>query len=220
MWIRKEKSVDSFNQLDMESYTKELASSSPVPGGGGAAAYTAALAAALGEMVGSLTVGKKRYADAEPEIRRAMESMDELRTKLLSMSDRDAEGFLPLADALRMPKSTPEEQKERQAALEEGYKKACEAPFETIHILMDVIALLELFAKKGSRVAVSDAGVGALFAEAALKGSALNVYINTKYMKDREYARSLNTETYEIVEEYTERAEKIYRSVQKGLIGQ
>lgn len=204
----------------MESYTEQLASSNPVPGGGGAAAYTGALAASLGEMVGSLTVGKKRYADVESEIRTSMEKMDELRKSLLSMSDRDAEAFLPLAEAFRMPKDTPEEKELRQAALEEGYVKAAEAPSETIRILMDVIVLLETFAKKGSRAAVSDAGVAALFASAALRGSALNVYINTKYMKNREYARHLNSETYEIVEEYTARAEKIYADVQEGLIGQ
>ncbi len=212
--------MDSFNQLTMEQYTEQLASSSPVPGGGGAAAYVSALAASLGEMVGSLTVGKKRYAAAEEEIQNAMTEMEELRRKLLSMSDRDAEGFLPLAEAFRMPKDTDEEKEMRQAALEEGYARATEAPFETIHLLMDVISLLEIFAKKGSRAAISDAGVGAVFASAALKSSALNIYINTKYMKNRERAKRLNSETFEIVKEYTARAEKIYRNVQKGLLEQ
>lgn len=204
----------------MEQYSEQLASSSPVPGGGGAAAYVSALAASLGEMVGSLTVGKKKYAAVEEEMRRALAETDELRKKLLDMSDRDAQGFLPLAEAFRMPKDTEEERKVRGAALEEGYAKAAEAPFETIHLLMNVISLLEFFAEKGSRAAVSDAGVGALFASAALRSSALNVYINTKYMKNREYAKRLNTETYEIVEEYAARADKIYRNVRRGLMEQ
>lgn len=212
--------MDSFNLLTMETYTTQLASSSPVPGGGGASAYVAALAASLGEMVGSLTVGKKKYADVENEILLAMEQMEVLRKKLLLMSDKDAEGFLPLAEAFRLPKGTEEERAIRAAALEDGYEKACEAPLETIHILMDVVVLLETFAKKGSRAAVSDAGVASVFASAAIKGSALNIYINTKYMKNRERAKRLNTETYEIVEEYGKRAEQIYRDVQEGLVRQ
>ena len=178
----KDKSCAEFTQL--------MASTAPAPGGGGASAMLAAMAVSLGDMVGEFTVGKKKYAEVEEELRALMARSQELRLRFLELIDEDAEKFLPLAAAYGIPKDAPG----RDEELERCLRIAIEAPMEIFRLSLEVAAILEVFEKKGSRLLISDASTGKAFIRAALEGAAINVKVNTRLMKDRAYAEE--TERY------------------------
>ena len=173
-------------------FLEELSSSAPVPGGGGASAAAGAYAAALGLMVGNLTTGKKKYADVEEEICESMKKLEQLRDKLTRLVDEDAKAFEPLSKAYGMPKETEEQKKLKEQVMETALREACRVPLEIMEVSIEVMELLQVLEEKGSRLAVSDAGVGILFAKTCLEGASLNVFINTRLMKDRQYAEELN----------------------------
>ena len=181
-----------FSTVPCDEFVTVLASKAPVPGGGGASALVGAVGTALGNMVGSLTVGKKKYAAVEEEMQELKAKADVLQKELLHLVERDAEVFEPLSKAYGMPKETEEEKAEKARVMEAALKEACSVPVEIMEKCCEAIDLLVEFAAKGSVLAISDAGVGAAFCKAALEGASLNVYINTKSMADREYAESLN----------------------------
>ena len=200
----------AFSEKSCREFVEELASKAPVPGGGGASAFLGAVGTALGNMVGSLTVGKKKYAAVEEEMQSLKQRCDVLQEEFLRLIDRDAEVFTPLAAAYGMPKNTEEEKREKDRVMEEALKEACSVPMEIMKRCCEAITLTKDFAEKGSVLAVSDAGVAAVFLKAALKGAALNVFINTRSMKDREYAAVLDEEADRLLGEYTELAETVY----------
>lgn len=203
----------SMNDLSVREFTDELAAKVSVPGGGGASALVGALASALGSMVGNFTLGKKKYADVEPEIIRLMDKAAELQNKLLACIDKDAEGFEPLSRAYGLPKDAPG----RDETLEKCLRDAAAVPFEIAELAAEVIAVQEEFAKKGSKLMVSDAGCGAAFARAALEGAVLNVRVNTKLMKDREYAADLDARVDELLAAGRRDADAVYAFVLDGL---
>ena len=202
-----------FSTVPCDEFVTVLASKAPVPGGGGAAALVGAVGTALGNMVGSLTVGKKKYAAVEEEMQELKAKADGLQKELLRLVERDAEVFEPLSRAYGMPKETEEEKAEKARVMEAALKVACSVPMEIMENCCEAIDLLVEFAAKGSTLAISDAGVGAAFCKAALEGASLNVYINTKSMADREYAESLNKKCDEVLEKYTKIAEDVFESV-------
>lgn len=191
-----------------------LASSSPAPGGGGAAALTAAQGAALGSMVGALTLGKKSYAPVEAEVKEAMTELEALRLQLLDMVQADAEGFEPLAAAYKLPRETPD----RETILERATLRACQAPMEMMELCCRALEQVAVMAEKGSRMAVSDAGCGAALLKAGLDTAALNVYINTKSLQDRAEAERINTACRQMQQRYGALAEKIYHDVESALL--
>lgn len=202
-----------FSTVPCNEFVKVLASKAPVPGGGGASALVGAIGTALGNMVGSLTVGKKKYADVEEEMYELKGKADALQKELLHLIERDAEVFEPLSKAYGMPRNTEEEKAEKARVMEIVLKDACSVPMEIMERCCEAIDLIEVFAEKGSTLAISDAGVGATFCKAALEGASLNVFINTKSMKNREYADELNKKADEMLSVYTKKAEEIYQSV-------
>ena len=202
-----------FSTVPCNVFVEVLASKAPVPGGGGASALVGAIGTALGNMVGSLTVGKKKYADVEEEMYELKGKADALQKELLHLIERDAEVFEPLSKAYGMPRNTEEEKAEKARVMEIVLKDACSVPMEIMERCCEAIDLIEVFAAKGSALAISDAGVGATFCKAALEGASLNVFINTKSMKDREYADELNKKADEMLSVYTKKAEEIYQSV-------
>jgi formiminotetrahydrofolate cyclodeaminase len=208
-----------YTELPVQEYLSELSSNAPVPGGGGTSALTGALAASLGNMVGSLTVGKKKYADVEEDIRRLMKKMTEIRNDLISLIDEDAAVFEPLSKAYGLPKETSEQAEEKERIMEKCLKDAASVPVRILDDASQAILLLEEFAEKGSKLAVSDAGCGASLCRSAMEGAALNVFINTKMMKDRAYAEKLNLHVKNVLEEYTPKAEMVYNSVRERLGG-
>lgn len=182
-----------------------LSSNAPVPGGGGASATVGALAAALGMMVTNLTIGKKKYADYEEELIRCRSELEGLRDRLITLTDKDAEAFEPLSRAYSLPKGAPDYER----IMEEALLTASLAPLEIMDTALECAHVLEVLVEKGSRLAISDVGVGIYFAQAAIEGASLNVYINTKMMKDRTRADALNDRADAIIREGAALKEKI-----------
>ena len=198
-----------FVEMTVSEFTSVLASREPVPGGGGASALIGSIGISLGNMVGELTVGKKKYADVEDEIKLLMEKAERIREDFLALIDGDAEVFAPLAKAYSIPKDDPD----RDSIMEEALNLGCSVPMDIMRKCgeaLDVIAELE---KKGSQIAISDAGCGATACKAAMRAASLNVFINTKMMKDREAAERLNREADELLDKYNRLADEIFSSV-------
>lgn len=190
-------------------FTGALASKAAVPGGGGASALAGALGAALGAMVGELTLGKPRYAAVEEPMRSLTDRAKALAGELLALADEDAEAFLPLSRAYGIPRDDPG----REAEMERCLRLAAEPPLKMVRLCCEAIELMEGFAAMGSALAVSDAATGAALCRGALYGAAVNVKVNTRSMKDRAYAGAVNGEVDRLVEEYRERAEKVYEDI-------
>ncbi len=208
-----------FTQNTCEEFVEVLASKAPVPGGGGASALVGAVGMALGNMVGSLTVGKKKYADVEADIIALKEKATALQDDFLRLVERDAEVFEPLAKAYGLPKETEEEKAEKARVMAIVLKDACSVPMEIMEKCCEAIDVIEEFAAKGSALAISDAGVGVAFCKGALLGASLNVFINTKSMADKEYAAQLNEKADKMIEEYGKKADEIFEKVNARLRG-
>lgn len=190
-------------------FTEALASKAAVPGGGGASALVGAIGIALGDMVGELTVGKKKYADVEEDVRALMARAQELRVRLLSCVNKDAEAFAPLSRAYGIPKDDPT----RDEVMEKCLRDAAAAPLEILDLCCEAIDLQREFAAKGSVLAISDAATGVVFCWSAMYGAAVNVKVNTKSMKDREYAETINAHVDAQMAKYRPVAEKVYQDV-------
>ena len=196
-------------------FVEVLASKAAVPGGGGASALVGAVGMALGSMVGSLTVGKKKYADVEAEIIAMMDKAAALQKELLRLVDEDAVVFEPLSKAYGIPKDDPN----RDQIMEDALKLACTVPMDIMRACATAIELQDEFARKGSVLAVSDAGVGVVFCKAALQGASLNVFINTGSMTDKDYAAGIEAEADALLSKYCAFADEIYNSVVAKLRG-
>lgn len=205
--------------LSCEAFLEDLAGSAPVPGGGGAAALVGAAGAALGNMVGSLTVGKKKYAAVEADILILNRRAAALRKRLEGLVQADADAFTPLAAAYKLPKETPEQQAHKAAVLEAALEGACAVPLEIMSACCEGIALAAEYAEKGSVMAVSDAGCAALFCKAALQAAGLNVSINTQLMADTAHAAALNAQADAMLAEFVPQADQIYEKLTHSLRG-
>lgn len=200
-------------------FLDSLSTKEPVPGGGGACAYVGALGVALGSMVGNLTVGKKKYKDVEEDIKKLLVSAEEVRKEISSLVQKDAEVFYPLSQAYGLPHNTEEEKKHKEEVLQKALIGASKVPLEIAQCCVKSIDLLEEFAEKGTRIAISDVGVGVAFCKAALFGAKLNVLINTKLMKDESLKAEIEAEIETLVQKYSEKADKIFISVEKMVTG-
>ena len=205
--------MKKIEEMNLNDFLSETASSSPAPGGGGGCAFVGALGVALGNMVGSLTLGKKKYADVEDDMKNLSVRAQKVREELVSLISADAEAFEPLAAAYRMKSDTAEEKAAKDNELEICLKGACEVPLEIMRKCCEAIDIVMEYAAKGSVMAISDAGCGAIICKSALQGAALNVFINTKSMKNRELAEKMNEEADELLRKYTMLADEIYAMV-------
>lgn len=200
-----EMTINEFNTL--------LASAAAVPGGGGVSALVGALGTGLGVMVGCLTIGKKKYAENEAEMQRLTDEARKVQERLLELVDEDAKCFEPLSKAYSLPKDAPG----REERMENCLASAASAPMEIAEMSCRAIELTERFAALGSSLAVSDAGCAAALCGAALRSAALNVYVNTRLMKNREKAEEMNGKVREMLDTYIPMAEETYRSVAERL---
>ena len=205
----------SFIDISSKEFVDILASSAAVPGGGGASALAGAIGTALGNMVGSLTVGKKKYADVEQDIITLKAKSDELQTEFLRLVDEDAVAFEPLSKAYGIPKDDPN----RGKIMEDALRIATAAPMDIMLACAKAIDVVEEFAAKGSTLAISDAGVGAALLRAAIIGASFNVFINTKAMADREYADKVNSDANALLDKYVEKAGEIVAKVYEKVCG-
>ncbi len=195
-----------------------LASREPVPGGGGASALAGAVGMALGSMVGELTVGKEKYAEYDTEISELLFRSQELMRRFEELVDEDAKAFLPLSEAYRLPKSTPQEAEEREAAIQKALVAAAEAPLQIAENCLKALRVLDSFSLIGSRMAVSDAGTGAAICLAALKGARLNVLVNLRLMKDTEKRKELSDKIDAVTDSGIHLANMTYDRVERACL--
>ena len=196
-------------EKNVDKFLETLASSAPTPGGGGAAALCGALGIALGNMVGSLTLGKKKYADVQEDIAELNAKAEALRAGFVALVDADAEAFAPLSRAYSIPKDDPA----RDEIMEPALLRAAEAPLEIMRKCAEALELISGYAAKGSALAISDAGCAAALCGAAMEAAALNVKINTKSMKNRAVADNINAEMNELLQKYFALSQEIYNDV-------
>lgn len=196
-------------EKNIDKFLAELASSAPTPGGGGAAALCGALGIALGNMVGNLTLGKKKYADVQEDIAELNAKAEALRAGFVALVDADAEAFAPLSRAYSIPKDDPA----RDEIMEPALLRAAEAPLEIMRKCAEALELISGYAAKGSALAISDAGCAAALCGAAMEAAALNVKINTKSMKNRAVADNIKAEMNELLQKYFALSQEIYNDV-------
>ena len=206
-------------EAQIKDYLELLSSKAPVPGGGGASALAGALGDSLGQMVVHLTLGKKRYAQAEQDMLNYERELKRLQQEFLMLADKDAEVFAPLAECYRLPSSTEEEKAYKEKVMEERLVQASYVPLEIMEKAAEMLGILKELAEKGSVMAGSDVGVGVQFARTAILGAVMNVYINTRSMKDRKRAEELNREAKRLTKEGTDAADRIYEKIVKQLQG-
>ena len=164
-------------------------------------------------MVGSFTVGKKKYAAVEAEMVDLKKQAAELEEQLLHLVDEDARVFAPLSQAYGLPTGTEEEKARKAEIMEKCLKDAAEVPMGIMRCACQALDMLRQFADKGSKMMISDAGCGAVCCRAALEAASLNVFINTKSMKDRQYAEKLNDEADAMLAKYSQLAQEVYAEV-------
>ncbi|GJE73446.1 MULTISPECIES: methenyltetrahydrofolate cyclohydrolase [Methylorubrum] len=194
-----------------------LASSAPTPGGGGAAAISGAMGAALVSMVCNLTIGKKKYVEVEAELKGVLEKSEALRKTLTGMIADDVEAFDAVMGAYGLPKNTDEEKAARADKIQAALKTATDVPLACCRACREVIDLAEITADKGNLNVISDAGVAVLSAFAGLRSAALNVYVNAKGLDDRAFAEERLKELETILGEAAALNERVYEVV-KGKV--
>ena len=203
--------------MTIQEFLDVLSSKEPVPGGGGASALAGALGNALGQMVANLTIGKKKYALVEDEIKELAERMKGIQGQFSALADQDAKVFAPLAKCYSLPSGTEEEKAYKAEVMEARLLDASLVPMEIMEKAWEMLEIMDILADKGSRMAVSDVGVGVQFIRTALLGAVMNVYINTKSMKNREKAEEMNEKAERPIKEGTEAADRIYQKVLEQL---
>ena len=205
--------MEKIAQKSCVDFIEVLASKAAVPGGGGAAALAGAIGMALGSMVCNLTTGKKKYAQYEEAIQEILEKAAKLEEELLSMIDKDAEGFFPLSKAYGLPTTTEEEKQYKAETMEKCLKVACEVPMNIVRLCYDSIKLHEELVDKGSKLAISDVGCVVQCLRAAILSGQLNVIINVNSMKDREYAEKIEKECNQLVDDGVKICDEVYEKV-------
>jgi len=186
----------------LEEFSKETASSQPVPGGGSIAAYSGALAAALSEMVANLTVGKKNYKDVEEEMKLIVDKAEMIRTNMLDNIEKDCEAFDKVMVGFKLPKTSEEEKEYRKKTIQKGLIVAAEVPLEIAKEAFEIMPLAEIVVEKGNKNAVTDGLVSAMLARTAVLSALLNVKINLNSIKDEDYV----DKTRKVVENLEEMA--------------
>ena len=198
----------------VSGFLASVASSNPVPGGGSVAAHAGALAAALAQMVAGLTIGKKKYAGVEGEMKEAALKAVALGNTLSALVKRDAEAYSHVSEAYKLPKEPADAAARRSDAVTSALLKAAEIPLETARASVEVAQIAALVAEKGNTNAITDAGVAALLAEAACKGADYNVRVNVSALEDPAKGASLAGESRELVKKVSDLAAKVAARVE------
>ena len=174
----------AFARLSLRELLDRLSSSDPVPGGGSAAALAGAMGASLVSMVAALTVGRAEYAEVDAIVREIGEAASSLRDELIELAERDSDAYQAVVTARRLPRESDEQRSARARAMSSAVVQAAEVPLRTARVARQALKLAGRIAPIGNRNAVSDAGVAALLAAAAIRGAILNVRINLPYLPE------------------------------------
>ena len=197
----------------LKEFSELAASKAPIPGGGGVSALAGSLAASLAEMVTNLTIGKKRYLEYTFELTDIRKELEILRINLLDCINKDAQAFEPLSKVYSLPKDT----EGYQEKMEECLKDAAKPPLLILKYAVRIIELDERLSVIGSKISVSDAATSVMLAHGVLYGAYVNILVNTRLMKDRDYADKLNDEAVKLLDEYSIKALNIYDDICKRL---
>ena len=204
-------------QRPLEAFLDELASGAPTPGGGSAAAIMGAMGAALISMVCNVTIGKKGHEAVEADMKSVRDDSEKLRRRLTAMVAEDIAAFDGLMAAYRLPKVTEEDKSRRAAAIQSSLRAATETPLACARACAQVVALSKRAGEKGYAGVISDAGVGVLAANTALRSAALNVYINTPSLKDRAFADAATAELEQLLDTCARESELVFELVRSRL---
>ena len=211
--------IDMGTLVDMklQTFLDELASSSPAPGGGSAAALAGALGAALSSMVCNLTIGKEGYEGVQIEIKTALKETESLRKQLTDLIDKDTEAFNEVMTAVRMPKETDEQKEKRRQALQKAYKNATGVPLQTAQICNCVLDVTRTVAEKGNKNSITDSAAAAYLAQAGVETALLNVRINLGSLKDMEFVKKTSSEVAYLQKKATQTTAMILNIVELSL---
>lgn len=204
-------------RLDLRSFADETASESPAPGGGSIAAYVGSLGAALGTMVANLSAHKSGWDGRWEEFSQHAEQGQRLKDELLALVDEDTVAFNAIMAALGLPKGGDAEKAARSAAIQSATRRATEVPFRVMQLSVEALPLALAMAEKGNPNSISDAGVGALCARAAVQGAYLNVRINAKGLADKAFAAKIVSDGAEIEKRALELEAKILAAVNSAM---
>jgi len=197
--------------MNILEFLDELGSKSPAPGGGSVAALSGALAAALGEMVCNLTIGKEKYADVEDEIKSILKDCKKIREELIELIDKDTQAFNEVMNAFKLPKENEEQIEIRRKAIQEAFKNAALVPLKTAKKSFEVLKLAKIIAEKGNKNSITDSGVSALLACSAVRAAIYNVRINLGSIKNEHFVNDLNSQIKELEKE----SETLYRETKE-----
>jgi methenyltetrahydrofolate cyclohydrolase len=197
----------------IQTFLDDLASERPTPGGGGAAALCGAIGAALVSMVANLTIGKKNYEAVSEDLEAMNAKAEALRAELIHAIEEDVAAFNSVMGAYGLPRGTGEEKAKRTSAIQAALNDATQAPLRVVKACFEVILLSAAAAEKGNLNVISDAGVAVLAANAGLRSAALNVFINAKAIKDRDFAEKQIAEVNALLAQAAETTEAVYRTV-------
>ncbi len=203
--------------LQVSAFADLLGSDAPAPGGGSAAALEGALGASLTAMVCALTLGKKKYADAQDLAAQTLDRASDLKVRFLDVMDRDTQAFNAVSAVFAMPKGTPEEKQLRASAMQNALKGCTETPFEMMELALETLELTGSILGRTNASAASDLGVSALSLKAAIQGAWLNVRINIASLQDRELAESFRIRGEALLERALPLADRIYETVLASL---
>jgi formiminotetrahydrofolate cyclodeaminase len=210
----------SYLDNPLKGYTDALASGRPAPGGGSAAALVGALGAALNSMVANFTVGKEKFAAVEEEVQRLLSRSEELRWSLERLTQADTEAYGRVAAAQKMPRETDEEKAARREAMQRALKAAAEVPREAVKAAHGVVEIAAELVGKGNPNLITDVGVAAKFAVAAMECAALNVEINLAYIKDESYVEECRKELTPLLEAGAKLGGDVWKKVQAIMRGE
>jgi len=203
----------------LRSFLEDTASKTPTPGGGSVAALVGSLGAALLCMVGNFTLGKPKFEKVERDVREILKEADKLKGKLSGLIQKDIEVYARFSQTSRMPRDTSELKEKRRQALQIALKDATQVPLTTAKLALRLLELAQLLVSKGNPNLITDVGVGALLADAALQSAALNVQINLSYIKDEEFIKRTSSVLSSMLSQGQEIKDKVIKGVRDALAG-
>lgn len=201
----------------IRNYLDEISSSSPTPGGGNVSAFSGAVASSLGIMVCNLTIGKKKYADAEEEMKDIKFELSVAKEEFLSLAEKDNQAFDKVMESFKLPKETEEQKKARSRSIEAATLEAAEAPSEVLKYCGKIIPLFRTLAEKGNQNSVSDAGVAAALISTAAEGAFLNVLINCSSLSNKTVGGEILKKNEIILDEVKQQCHQISTDIRKKL---
>ncbi len=210
--------MKKYAELPLKEYIIDLSAKMDAPGGGSAAGLVGALSAALASMVANFTIGKKKYAEVEDEIKDVLNKTETIKNEFLSLMQEDIETFHnEMGAAYSLPTNTDEEKSKRRDAIEQACKKCAEVPLKIAQKCEEMVSYLEILEQKGNKLLISDIGVSAVLLKATFESALFNIRVNLKYISDREFVNSTEKTIQELISKVLPKCTSLIQSVEEKL---